>query len=45
MKTKEQLLESYLRRALKQLGPDAVAKIVVARFNRQGFPKHLRRHQ
>jgi hypothetical protein len=43
MKSKEQLLESYLKRALKTLGPDEVAKIVVARFKRQGYPKHLRR--
>jgi hypothetical protein len=43
MKTKEQLLESYLRRALKQLGPNVVAQVVVARFKRQGYPRHLRR--
>jgi hypothetical protein len=43
MKSKEQLLESYLRRALKTLGPNLVAQTVVTGFKKAAYPKHLRR--
>lgn len=45
MKTRPDiLLQRYLRKALRTLGPDAVAKAVVAEFRHMAYPKHLRRY-